>query len=292
MIKNTLILIAILGLILSCGTTSEDKPVENESVPVKTINLISEKYDRFDLAKYENIKLSEKYSLMERVKRMYPQYSEQDDWPRKYKEYFHFIDLDSDGDRDLIFDGWSGGETMMVQISLQLATSFKIQFTDHIDLIDITFNNGTISELTIHDQGCCAAIVEHDITYQCATEKDSIHYWIVEHNEYHFETQTPKQYFEEPILFEVNNTPHMLRITPSIDTSGYYYPDNSKGNIFQTYSKGDKGFAFAEKRDENDQIWWYVIMVSKQKATGKVKDRDAYVPQYKGWMNSTYLKKI
>lgn len=291
-VKNTLILLLFTGLIFSCQTSCKEKPNENKSESIEKTELIIKKYDRFDLAKYEKIDLSEKKRLMDQVKDLYPQYSMNNNWLEEYLDHFHFIDLDSDGDKDLIYNGWSGGEPMMVQISLNVNSVFKTKFTDFINLIDLKFDNGKLSELTIHDPGCCGAIMEYDIKYQCITGKDSIDCWIVELIEYHNETTKPDKYFEKPKKFEVVNTPYTLRITPGIDTNAYYFPDETKGNVIKIYSAGDKGVAFAEKSDETGRIWWYVIMDRKKKTDGKIRSREDYEPKLKGWMSSRYLKKI
>ncbi len=136
--------------------------------------------------------------------------------------------------------------------------------------------------------------MEHDIKYKFKTTKDSIDYWIIKYIKYHNETTRPKEYFDNPIEFEVVNTPYTLRITPSIDTVNWFYPDDkddSKGNVLLEYSKGDKGIAFAEKSDSSGRIWWYVIMDSKNINERKIKNRYEFKPDMKGWMSSRYLSK-
>lgn len=284
--------ICLFGLFNSCNTPTKQSDRKETPRKVEIKKDIQKSHDRIDLSKYEQTNQSEKIDLMNKVKDMYPQYSESAKWPYEYLRYFHFFDLDSDGDKDLIYDGWSGGEPMMVQISLKIGEDYKTAITDYAKLIDINHSNNTLTGFTINDPGCCGAIMEHDIKYECKAFEDSLDFWITDHTTYHFDIPRPKKYYDTVIKFEVINTPYTLRVTPEIDTSGFFDYDDTKGNVMKTYAKGDIGYAFAEQEDKTGRVWWFVVMESDLKMDKKVTNRDEFEPDYIGWMSSRYLKRL
>lgn len=245
---------------------------------------------RYDLSKLENIKVSDKYELMDKAKHFFAFYEEVEEWTNQEAKRFHFIDLDNDSDLDLIFDGWSGSEPMIIRLFLNINGQFVEKMTQFIDLIDIQFSNNKLSSMHIYNPGCCMEIFGHDYFYEFNILKDSIDYWFVEHYKYHNETERPKKMLEKPIKFEVANAKYYLRITPAIDTKSWFYPDESRGNLMKEYTTGDIGTAIAESTDETGRVWWYVIMEPKGYRTEKTNVESAFAPKIKGWMSSRFVK--
>jgi len=285
----TTFLIALISL--ASYQAFEQDQSKMESHVINSSNLSSDKYQRYDLSIHEKIDPNEKLALMQKVARLYPQYSDHESWPHKHSEYFHFMDLDLDGDLDLIFDGWSGAEPMMVEILLQIDSKFESKFKGYVDLVGFKVRNEKLQELTIYDPGCCGAIIAHELQYEFKIRPDSIDYWLIEHLEFHNATTEPEKYYETPIPFEVVNTVTVLRIAPRIDSLDSSHPGDFKGNVYQTFQKGDKGYAYAEMSDATGKTWWYVYMDTKNRTVNKVQYPKDYFPKYKGWMNSNYLKR-
>jgi hypothetical protein len=82
-------------------------------------------------------------------------------------------------------------------------------------------------------------------------------------------TKIPEQYFDKEIQFTVKNEKYYLRSELG-EVNGSF-----NGEILYTYTKGDKGKAFAEETDETGRIWWFVIMDNG----------------IAGWMSSRFLEK-
>ncbi len=248
--------------------------------------------ERVDLSGFEKIDADLKYRFMDNVKSDFPFYSESEKWPEEYSEFFHFIDIDNDNDLDLIYDGWSGSEPMMVNIYLNRKGHFSLIFRQYMNINEIEMENNELQRMVIHDPGCCLAIMENWYTYHFNSKRDSVDFWLVDYFTYHNETPKPEILFDKEIKFKVVNSTYHLRITPEIDNESFYFPDDSNGNQIMTYTTGEFGYALAEKCDSTGRVWWYVAMDNKEKRHSNVKDPAAFSPKYVGWMSSRYLKTI
>ncbi len=245
---------------------------------------------RVNLSGFEEIDVKLKYQLMNKVKSDFPFYSESENWPENFVDFFHFIDIDNDSDYDLIYDGWSGSEPMMINVYLNEKGHFSLKFIQYMHITDIEIENNELKRLVIHDPGCCAAIMENCYTYHFNSYSDSIDYWLVDYFTYHNETPKPEKLFDKEIKFEVVNSKYHLRIKPEVDNETLYFPDDTQGNQLMTYTTGDFGCAMAEKLDSTGRIWWYVAMDNKENRYSNIKDPAAFSPKYVGWMSSRYLK--
>jgi hypothetical protein len=249
-------------------------------------------HKRFDFSVIDTLNKELKHELMEKVKDEFPFNSESKTWPQDSDDYYHFIDVDNDSDLDLIYDGWSGSEPMTIMIFLNKNGIYVNVFTQFIDIENIEIKNHELKRMEIYNPGCCLAIMAHEYVFEFKMGKDLLSAYLTEHYIYHNETQIPKKYFEKPIKFEVANPQYELRITPQIDTSSNYIPDESYGNRLRTYKTGDKGIALAEESDETGRVWWYVIMDNQEERKYKMDNPDVYPAKYEGWMSSRFLKRI
>ncbi|MCT4646858.1 MAG: hypothetical protein N4A74_17850 [Carboxylicivirga sp.] len=247
---------------------------------------------KVDLSGFEKIDLEEKYRLMNKLKSEFAFYSENDDWPENYSSEFHFIDLDNDSDYDLIYDGWSGSEPMMVNIFLNRNGDFRLILRQFISIDEIEIIENTLQRMVIHNPGCCGAIMEHWYTYNFISTPDNIKPMLHDHFTYHCATTKPEKLWDNTVKFKVINSVYTLRITPEIDNEEYYYPDDSKGNQLKSYTTGDSGIALAEQKDSTGRIWWYVAMDNKEKRNVETDEPDFFPPKYVGWMSSKFLEEI
>ena len=245
-----------------------------------------------DLSGFEHIDLEKKFELMDKIKAEFPFYSEAEDWPGNYITKFHYIDLDNDNDYDLIYDGWSGSEPMMVNIFINISGTYNLVLKQFMYVNEIDISDNILQRMVIYDPGCCAEIMEHWYIYFFESKPDMINCWLSDHFTYHVETTKPNDYFDKTIKFEVINETYSLRITPEIDNKGNFYPDDSEGNQIKTFSKGDIGEALAQQIDSTGRIWWYVTMNNKEKRITKTADPDIFPPKFVGWMSSRFLKVI
>jgi hypothetical protein len=244
----------------------------------------------FDFSSFDKTDKSTKIKLMNLVKNNFGQFKNLADWPDCCLNDFHFIDIDNDGDLDLIFNGWSGSADSDVEIFMNINNNFKKVFAESSYVENIVFNNHKFKQIKIYDPGCCGAFDAHEYTFDFKLEKDSLQYWLVEHLKNHNSFAEPVK-INDSIRFEVTNDRYYLRITPEIDTVQYFYPSD-KGNIYEIYETGNKGTAIAEQIDKTGGIWSCVIMDNLKDRKYRTANNDDFSPRIKGWMSSKYLRRI
>lgn len=251
---------------------SQKRNFQEPDIEEKKQTSIIERYNFSELGHFFNP--SDTVGLYEKTLHLY----EFNKHNNSFDKHYHFFDIDQDGDLDLLYDGWSGSEPMMFEISMNIDGEFKKLFKDYIYVKEIFFNNDSIIDsLIINDPGCCAAMTKSYRYYNLKTEKDTVSAELKLEEVFHHAEQKPKSYFDKPINFEIDNEFYWLRITPKIDTSEWY-TEEWIGNRFLEFHKGDKGVALAEEKDSTGRIWWYSRLPYKK----------TYVH---GWMSSRYLNK-
>lgn len=204
---------------------------------------------------------------------------------------FKVIDIDSDGDDDIIFHGWSGAESRLTKIYINSNGKYidKYERFGSIKSIDMITSNKY--DFLINLPGCCGDYNFREYLIEMTFKNDNIKYIIKELKINHIESPKPKSLFTKKIKFEVKNNNYFLRVTPEIDSINYFFPgDGPPTNVYHSYKKNDTGIALGQKTDSTGRVWWYVLMDETKYL--KDYDNDNILPQYYGWMSSRFLKKI
>ena len=212
----------------------------------------------------------------------------------KIKDYFHPAHLNTDGKLDFIYSGASGAEGNILRFFLNQGDTLK----------EMNHVWGTVNSWTIRDQSifqaliwnkpCCGDFVYRAHSIMGACYEDSVGISYLKYLLMHEATQLPEVFLETPILFEVENDPYHLRLTPAIDSSTYYFPMDTNTNVYHSYHSGDKGMALAETTDRTGRVWWYVEMAPVDHFTQKDSDNsdNQNLPYLRGWMSSRFLKRL
>lgn len=281
----------IFSLFLTVGMSCSDNKNTEIGTNNEEVEFSDKKIKDEDTTGYERVEKSIEYfnfnnivnninpddtiGFYEATKHLYPFNTSTDTYLSKY----HYYDIDGDGDLDLFYDGWSGSEPMMFEISLNVNGQFKSKFRQFIHVKDLFFNEqGILDSAVIYNPGCCAAMTESMYYYKFQTSPDSINAELKLEEEHHINEAKPSSFFDNPISFKINNDNYWLRITPEIDTSNWH-TEEWKGNRFIEFHKGQIGTAYAEQADSTGRVWWYSSLDYKN------------VKVY-GWMSSRYLEEI
>ena len=242
-----------------------------------------------------NFTNEEKKKTINKVKDYYSYY-EQSEWAIEEKllvDNFTFLELNGDGKPDLIFQGWSGGESNCIKIHLSNDNEFVSPIVFYQELKDIKIENGIIKSLIAVNRGCCAEYVEQETTY--SFDKNFNSKLILQRVRI---KALPEKYeiLNAPIKFTIENEFYKLRGEPKIDNTGtfiYDYPN--QGNTLAIFKKGLKGKVWAKDNSDPDREWWYVEM---EPTNEKLEfDMFSYFDNKKqlrrmGWMSSRFLKTI
>jgi hypothetical protein len=289
------LIVPILFSLLACENTSVKQTVSTEQKePNSHSTVVEETLGRKKLFQIEKIGTEDKKKHIGQLRHHFEYLASGPDLEDKMLDYFHFIDLDDDGDLDLLFDGWSGGEPMCIRIFNNKNGEYNEVFTAYQKITDLTFEDNKLSKLSVYDPGCCASYIEFDEDYEFMLHKDTFQYTLVNRTAFLFPTEKPVEFLPDVIDFEVQNEPYYLRLTPNIDTAAQVFAEDlQSGNIIATFRKGTKGKAYAEKSDNTGRVWWFVEIDAADKPIHSFfYDIDEKPTRLKGWMSSNYLKKV
>jgi hypothetical protein len=210
---------------------------------------------------------------------------------------FHFVHLNNDKLPDVIYNGWTGGETDAIFIYYNHGNGMEEVFYDYSRIIDWKFENGHLSSLAIYRPGCCDALLDTERHYRV----DSIlNFELVRQREIIAGMNRVNQgyvaadeFFKQPVHFKTINDDYALRYTPEImDKSPKVYDGFTKGNIIALFPKGASGIAWARKTDATGREWWLVEMEPQKLLSFNLfYDEEDKPTWYYGWMSSRFLEK-
>jgi hypothetical protein len=187
----------------------------------------------------------------------------------------HTIDINGDALKDIIFEGSSGGESMITHIYLNLRGGFKPVFTGYQYIQEPKFEKGRLASFSLVNPGCCAdpGINEHHYNVTWQGDIPEFH---LDRAFYYLETmQKADSLFTTPKPFSITSAKATTR------SDCYVLEDfgDGPGNYTGEFSRGDKGKALGWKR-EDGKDWLYVLMEPARKL-GQHKPENVYMY---GWV--------
>lgn len=211
---------------------------------------------------------------------------------KKFKDCFHFLDLNADGKLDALYAGFSGSEASLVKIFLHKENQFVQVFEGYQELSALVFDaNKKLTSFILLDFGCCADYIEYETKYNV---RDNFNITLNYQRARIVRTQAPKTIWSTPIKFMTLNDGYALRSEPmKEDTATYLYGAIVEGNTVAKYPKNAKGLAWAEYKDKSNRVWWFVEMYPADNLKNNlIYRRDSLVaPRALGWMSSRFVQK-
>ncbi len=208
-----------------------------------------------------------------------------------FENKLHFIDLNGDGKLDIIYCGYSGGESYYTRMFLNVNGKYVKIFEEAQYLESLDFDKlGKLKSLVMLDFGCCAEYIEYETTYlinagykfviQLRRAKASF-------------TVPPQRMLAHPFKIIVVNDNSKLRSAPAIDDlSTVIYDAEGLGNVIAKYSRNSTGLVWAEESDSTGRTWWLVEMEPVKKLSYSLVYFGDKIPKsIVGWMSSRCLKK-
>ena len=283
-IKSTFYILTIL-ILVSCGqknTSEENKSnstnlTEEEKIKNDSIEL-EKHYSYYKKTTYENYrqyntkivadyeKERDTLSIIDFLESHISKIFTHEDFPFEPSDlikYVFLIDINNDADKDVIYQGPTGGEPNMTVIFLKQDKNYLEVFRQYQDIFEIEFMDDKLSRLALTNPGCCADPQVVDYFYSVSYNDNKPTFKLERTIGYLSSYEKPKNNFSQAKSFTVTQDNAKLRNECyELDTEHPYYGES--GNILTTYKKGSTGRAFAEK-NENGVFWLYVLMDKKNK---------------------------
>lgn len=209
-------------------------------------------------------------------------------------EYTRAVDLNNDGLQDVVFDGPSGGEPNIVIFFIQTSSGFEQVFEVMQGISKVTWNAGLLDKIFVSTPGCCADFRLTNSVYQVIYNSQNRPSFdkIFQSVEVIEELVKPKNFFDQPIQFVVNNEGYKLRLAPEIDDEVEFHWVEITGNTFATLKQGTIGTALAEQTDETGRVWWYVsVDLDSNLQNCIIRAPNEFPTKVIGWLSSRYVTK-
>lgn len=283
-IKSTFYILTIL-ILVSCGqknTNEENKSnstnlTEEEKIKNDSIEL-EKHYSYYKKTTYENYrqyntkivadyeKERDTLSIIDFLESHVSKIFTYEDFPYEPSDlikHVFLIDINNDGDKDVIYQGPTGGEPNMTVIFLKQDKNYLEVFRQYQDIFEIEFMDDKLNRLALTNPGCCADPQVVDYFYSVSYNDNKPTFKLERTIGYLSGYEKPKNNFSQEKSFTITQDNAKLRNECyELDTEHPYYGES--GNILTTYKKGSTGRAFAEK-NENGVFWLYVLMDKKSK---------------------------
>jgi hypothetical protein len=203
---------------------------------------------------------------------------------------FHIIDVNSDGQKDVIYYGFAGSEKNSIILFIYENGKYVEKINTYGEIIEINRELDYLPmTFKILNSPCCEDVVYGFEEYNYFVESDKIFYNNSINIKFLRNTFFPiLDDNHKYILFETTSEKYNLRNSPKIING-----DND--NIVSVYPKGSFGTAIYSKKDKENEnrIWWFVIMRNnKDVLSTNLYDENNSSYYSIGWMSSkTLLKK-
>jgi len=178
--------------------------------------------------------------------------------------YLFDIDINGDGQKDIIYNGVTIGEGNVTKIIINHNQDFKKVFETMQDVIKMDFANGKLTKLSISNPGCCSDAQVIDFDYAVTfTADNQPAFKLINTIGYTRSHELPKIKYKNSRPFHIKEQTAEIRdCCFELNTEHPAY--GNKGNMIAVYAQNAKGTAIAEKH-ENGTDWLFVLMDKENK---------------------------
>ena len=188
--------------------------------------------------------------------------------PEERYRHFKAIDIDADGNPDLVYNGPLAGDSAAVVFYLNNEGRFRKIFHQTGDLIYVSRDKpwNPISFQIVKNAG-----PDNSELQICSHSfKDGQLQFVLDNTIIIRDGMRVIQENLPPMLFEVDEEIIPLRTSPEIQAD----------NVIQDYVGGELGFAVGSEMNSDGEIWWFVLM---KESESKLRA---------GWINSSAVKRL
>ncbi|MFL1896169.1 hypothetical protein ACJRPK_10725 [Aquimarina sp. 2-A2] len=210
------------------------------------------------------------------------------------KHEIRAVDLNNDKLADVIYQGPTMGEGLVLYIFFQTESGFQKVFTSQQGIVKVDWNAEYLDKLYIRNWGCCADPNLTNLVYQVSYSENIPTFKLIwESIEIRSFITKPKHTFTSK-KFEVINEKYKLRANPWIDDKTANDFLGITGNTIGVLKKGYRGTAYASHTDNTGRIWWYVSIDNDYKLENAYINYDHHgsKPHLVGWLSSRFVKEI
>jgi len=224
----------------------------------------------------------------------FPQFADDSIYHRTIKELkkcLYPVDLNGDKLIDIIFTGFSGGESDITRIFLNLGSSFKLVFEDYQYIVSLNFSDKKLIRIKTADVGCCDAYLYFGREYEVRHESGFLDFIKGKQVAEYDRTQRPSDLLQTPIPWESRENSILIRASAALLNEPFNPHLESYGNIIAGYKQKIKGNILAVQKGNNGEEFFYVEIIPDIKPAKSIfYDIEKYPTFIRGWVDSYDVK--
>ena len=213
--------------------------------------------------------------------------------------YFHFIDFDNEGLRDLLFNGKIGNKNYVLIYKKKTDGSYRFIFNQTGEIIqsNAPYQQNPLS-FTIWNKNCCGYKVSILTKWVCISNNNTSYFLIQDKSLIYNNTLLPEMGTKKIPLaaFTIKTEVAKLRLSPRLDDESLIEDINAwKGNHISIHSQGASGVIYHYLKDKDGTTYLFVYLPAKTilpepciKLSGEMKDCENYSIMA-GYMEIIYM---
>lgn len=217
--------------------------------------------------------------------------------------YFHFIDFDNDGLRDLLFNGKIGNKNYVLIYKKKTDGSYRFIFNQTGEIIqsNAPYQQNPLS-FTIWNKNCCGYKVSILTKWVCISNNNTSYFLIQDKSLIYNNTLLPEMGTKKILLaaFTIKTEVAKLRLSPRLDDESLIEGINAwKGNHISLHPQGASGVIYHSLKDKDGTTWYFICIFTGKdhptrtdriKLSGEIEDCENY--SYYGWIHGDNLHVI
>ena len=198
---------------------------------------------------------------------------------------FHFLDLDSDSQVDIIFNGKTGtGDGIVLFLKSGSGYIQSNTLGGNIVGIERSTLSGHVHFKIQHDP---SGEEHYRLIASLSIRPNDFKMLTSAEYSYKTTTEIPTTFFS-PKPF-TTKTEYNLRAQPKFNASPNKWLEKIESNVVAVYPVGSIGKAIAQKTDTAGRVWWFVIMENNLWPTRSLLVYKKPTNMSMGWMSSKFL---
>lgn len=202
------------------------------------------------------------------------------------RKNLYTCDINDDNLPDIIFSGFSGGESDITRIWLNRGGSFELIFEDYQYISKFVRVKGMLTELQTGDVGCCDNYLYFTRDYRFTMEDGRPVFVKGKQTVACKYTEEPARVFENPKFFIAAADTIMLRASAAVLNEPFNPYLETFGNIVAKYRSKVRGNVLAAKTDTKGKLWYFVEIFPDTQPSASILYQTETMPTFvRGWVS-------